>query len=88
MCLEIGEAKTSLLVMDSQVRFIRDQEVDEVPAKHLKVRCPCLKLIPMKYAYRCLYCGIFYCKECAEEHFGKTVSEYKEWHDKESEGVR
>jgi hypothetical protein len=49
MCLEIGEAKTSLLVMDSQVRFIRDQEVDEVPSKHLKVRCPCLKLIPMKY---------------------------------------
>ena len=28
---------------------------------------------PVIEAYRCLYCGVFYCKECAEEHFGMRV---------------
>ena len=77
MCLEIGKAATALQAMYSQVRFINAQEDDCVPAKHLKVRCACLKLVPMKYAYRCLYCEVFYCKECAETHFGKTVAEYR-----------
>ena len=30
-------------------------------------------------AYRCLYCGIWYCAGCAEAHFGQTV---QEWVDK------
>ena len=80
MCIEIGQYSKSLDILASQVRFIAEQEGDEIPAKHLKVRCPCLKLVKWSYAYRCLYCGVFFCKECAEEHFGKTVDEYRREH--------
>jgi len=75
MCMEIGELTGQTAILESQVRFIKTQENDEIPARHLKIRCVCMKLINMKYAYRCLYCEIFYCRECAEQHFGKTVDE-------------
>lgn len=78
MCLEIGELTDPMAILDSQIRFIRDQ--DTHPASSLKVRCVCLKLVSIRYAYRCLYCGIFYCRECAEQHFGKTVAEYRSEH--------
>lgn len=80
MCLEIGEISDPIKIMESQVRFIKDQEDMDLKAKFLQVRCVCLKLVKMKYAYRCLYCGIFYCRECAEQHFGKTVAEYRSEH--------
>lgn len=48
-----------------------------VPAKVLSVRCGCLKKLKLKYAYRCFYCSVFFCKECAELHFGQTVKHYK-----------
>lgn len=41
------------------------------------IRCGCMKKVWLIHAYRCLYCGEWYCKECAEQHFGKTVAEYK-----------
>ena len=27
-------------------------------------------------AYKCLYCGCYFCFGCAEIHFGKTVADY------------
>lgn len=77
MCVKIAEAETPMQVIEHQARFIKQQEDDDNPAKVLSVRCPCLKIVRLKYAYRCLYCGIFYCKDCAEEHFGKTVEQYR-----------
>ena len=41
------------------------------------VRCECQKKLKPINAFRCLYCGQWYCKECAEVHFGKTVSQYR-----------
>ena len=42
------------------------------------VRCPgCLKKLRMDQAYRCLYCGIWWCEKCAETHFGQTKAERK-----------
>ena len=29
------------------------------------VRCRCLRKLWMPHAYKCLYCGEWYCKECA-----------------------
>lgn len=44
------------------------------------VRCGCLRKLEPKYAYRCLYCGEWYCAICAEVHFGKTRKQYREEH--------
>jgi len=43
-----------------------------------KVTCGCGLCMPLRFAYRCLYCGEFYCMNCAEIHFGKTRKEYNE----------
>lgn len=77
MCIEIGNKTTAAEILESQVRYLTSQEKIDTPGKFIKVRCPCLKNVLLKYAYRCLYCEIFYCKECAEQHFGKTVAEYR-----------
>ena len=61
--------------MYQQVKLIKQQVADEIPLQHAKIRCGCLKLVPWQYMYRCLYCGIWYCKECAEEHFGAKTME-------------
>ena len=44
------------------------------------VRCECQQKLWMQNAYKCLYCGEWYCKPCAETHFGKTVAEYRAEH--------
>lgn len=47
-----------------------------IEAANNKVTCACSRTLPLRFAYRCLYCGQFYCQKCAEEHFGKTRKEY------------
>lgn len=46
-------------------------------ASHGFIRCFCEIKVPVWKAYRCLYCGEFYCLRCAEVHFGKTRAEYQ-----------
>lgn len=77
MSIEIGLDSDPLAVLSSQVKFIAEQENSGIEAKYMKVRCGCLKIIKWSYAYRCLYCVIFYCRECAEDHFGQTVQDYR-----------
>ena len=36
------------------------------------VTCVCVKTVPIVYSYRCLYCGIWFCKACAKHHFGDS----------------
>lgn len=43
-----------------------------------KFRCGCHRWEKLVYGYRCLYCEILFCKECAELHFGQTVAEYRQ----------
>jgi len=40
------------------------------------VTCGCDNKLPLPYAFRCLYCGEYYCQKCAEIHFGKTREEH------------
>jgi hypothetical protein len=40
------------------------------------MRCGCLKKLELTNAYKCLYCKEWFCEECAEKHFGKTIEEY------------
>lgn len=45
-------------------------------AKSGTVNCCCGTKLPTWIAFRCLYCGEYYCQKCAEIHFGKTRAEY------------
>lgn len=40
------------------------------------VNCSCEIKLPLWLAFRCLYCGGYFCQKCAEKHFGKTRSQY------------
>lgn len=37
--------------------------------------------LPVRFAYRCLYCGEYFNQKGAEGHFGKTRIEYNETRD-------
>lgn len=43
---------------------------------HPVIRCGCQKKVPIMHAFRCLYCGEWYCQTCAEDHFGMTREEW------------
>lgn len=63
------------IALRKQLELIVDQERIETPMQHVKIRCGCNKLIGWQYMFRCLYCGVWFCKECGEEHFGAKVPE-------------
>jgi len=67
------ERREKLKFMGEQVSLICDQHKLGTPARYVKIRCGCNKLIRLIDAFRCLYCGIYYCKKCAELHFGMRV---------------
>lgn len=67
------QREEKLKLMGEQVRFIMEQDKIGTPIINVTIRCGCNKKVRLIMAYRCLYCGVFYCKECAEEHFGMRV---------------
>jgi hypothetical protein len=36
----------------------------------VSVTCPCGRTVALRDAYRCWFCGLFFCFHCAEQHFG------------------
>lgn len=60
-----------------KLAFVGKQTKQAMVLQNPTCKCHCHKLLHMKNAYKCLYCGQWYCKKCAEEHFGKTVAEYR-----------
>ena len=63
--------------VDSQLRQIRKAEK---PLSEALIHCACGHYTKFIYLYRCLYCSVWFCKTCAEEHFGQTVEEYRKKH--------
>lgn len=53
------------------------QDLAGVTVREATVTCPCGTERALTLAYKCLYCKVWFCDICAEQHFGKTVSEYK-----------
>jgi len=47
-------------------------------SKGNKVECGCGKHLDSFRMFRCLYCGVYHCQPCAEEHFGQTREEFKQ----------
>lgn len=66
---------------DTVLEQLRDtvvQEREGVTIRMALISCPCSRRLALVKAYKCLYCGVWFCHSCAEEHFGKTVAEYRE----------
>lgn len=56
--------------------IMRDQLKHVVTApreQQIMMTCPCGHRAVIWALYRCLYCGIFFCKTCAQEHFGYSI---------------
>ena len=77
----VGQSEVDGLVMpdvDLEKRaFVRKQTEQAMDKGRPFVRCGCLTKLRMPEAYKCLYCGEWYCATCAEEHFGKTRAAYR-----------
>jgi ferredoxin-thioredoxin reductase catalytic subunit len=51
-------------------RILRRQWREAVEDR--EIVCPCGQRRALELAFRCLYCGIYFCTNCAERHFGET----------------
>lgn len=54
-------------------KILQEQWIEAL-SKHT-VHCPCGQIRAIEVTFRCLYCGIWFCFKCAEEHFGETLKE-------------
>lgn len=57
--------------------FLREQYHEA--SNHGSIHCCCGQIRALTMAYRCLYCGLWFCRSCSEVHFGMTI---QEWRDK------
>jgi len=62
---------------DWQLEMIKEQVGWGVIADKVTVKCRCHRKVKVLYAHRCLYCGIYYCRDCAQEHFGYSMTEVR-----------
>lgn len=72
-----GENLNALLAQRQQVLFEPDN-----------LTCTCGVRLTLASAYRCLYCGIYRCAKCAEEHFGQTFEQWAATHKPEQKPER
>lgn len=56
---------------EATLETIADQseELSEQDARGITVTCPCGASGPVTGAYRCLYCDVWFCPDCADAHF-------------------
>jgi predicted nucleic acid binding AN1-type Zn finger protein len=50
----------------------QQREIYKQIPKLVRVTCECGKRPDIRYAFRCYYCGIYFCKVCAGKHFGDS----------------
>jgi len=72
-CLEEYIDRTSDL---EKKKVLRDQWSEACEQGSIHCACGLQRALPL--AYRCLYCGQYYCGQCAEIHFGQTVRQWIE----------
>lgn len=46
-------------------------QLQEVAGCGQLITCTCGMVIPLRVAYRCFYCGQWFCHTCAKEHFAE-----------------
>lgn len=74
---EALEFKDKLQIVYSQTKESVAQDAQGVTARLTTLTCPCGWKRGIMNMYQCLYCKIWFCQPCAEDHFGKTVEQYK-----------
>jgi len=53
------------------LRIIARRQLDQIMAENTWVNCgACSSAFPLWKLFRCYYCGIWICENCAPEHFG------------------
>lgn len=75
MCRISTHPKTANIVKN-QIKETIEQTAQGVVFRLGTITCPCGWSRGIMHLYRCLYCKVYFCMSCAEEHFGQTVEEY------------
>ena len=52
------------------------RQMKEAMRDGARITCGCGNRLKLYLAFRCLYCGAWFCQTCAEIHFGKTREQY------------
>ena len=59
---------------ESEKNILRQLIVKQTIAAHKQsavISCgSCQKIINLARLYKCLYCGVWFCRRCAKKHFG------------------
>ena len=69
------ETETMALVLRQRRETVR-QEADGVTVRMGTITCPCGRERALVLMYKCLFCDVWFCQQCAEAHFGKTRAEW------------
>jgi len=78
------ESMTKQEFLSYQIRETVNQSLDKVPVRLATITCRCGWTRGIMLMYQCLYCREWFCQDCAENHFGKTVAQYREENPQES----
>lgn len=71
MCVEKWTA------LYNQTKETVEQDAAGVTVRLATITCGCGWVRGITEMYQCLYCREWFCQFCAENHFGKTVKQYK-----------
>lgn len=61
---------------EEETRAIAKSQFKEA-IETIGVTCGCGHRLPLRFSYRCYYCGVYFCDRCAAVHFGETREERK-----------
>lgn len=61
----------------SNAELLAQQRAASRRGPHPSIACDCGRIVMLRYAYKCLYCSLWFCQPCAEHHFGKTRAQHQ-----------
>ena len=68
------EVEAKRVILRKQRMGIIEQGGFDPNRKLVWVECPCGQRLALCQAFKCLYCGLTFCKTCAEVHFAADVT--------------
>ncbi len=70
MTVDVDKKPETQAEINAIRRLLFGQQFEVNPCETM-VTCPCGFKTPMRQAFRCFYCGLYFCRKCAERHFKK-----------------
>ena len=58
------------LEVKRSILFAQITEIQNQGSRKIFVTCYCGKRVNIHFAYKCFYCGLWFCGECGQIHFG------------------